>query len=55
MPAELAALDDLIVAAKAAIKAQISALSGVNMELMAEDLQRWTTTYKEDKRTLQHI
>ena len=32
-----------------AIEVQISALSGVSIELTAEDLQRWTTTYKEDK------
>ena len=32
-----------------AIKTQISALSGVDVELTAEDLQKWTTIYKEDK------
>ena len=33
----------------AMIKAQISTLSVVSMELIAKDLQRWATTYKEDK------
>ena len=31
------------------IEAHISALSGVSMELTVEDLQKWTTAYKEDK------
>ena len=31
------------------IKAQILALSGVSMELIAKDLQRWTPAYKEHK------
>ena len=40
-------MDDSAVVA--AIKTQILALNGVSMELNAEDLQKWTTTYKEDK------
>ena len=32
-----------------AIEAQTSALSGVSVELTIEDLQRWTTFYKQDK------
>ena len=31
------------------IERHVSALSGVSEELTVEDLQRWTTTYKEDK------
>ena len=33
-------------AAVAAIDAKILALSGVSMELIADDPQRWTTTYR---------
>ena len=40
-------MDDLVVAA-VAIEAQISALSGVSIEMTAEDLQQWTKAYKED-------
>ena len=31
------------------IEKHVSALSGVSIEMIAEDLQRWTTAYKEDK------
>ena len=40
-------MDDATVAA--AIESQISALSGVSVELTTKDLQKWTTNYKEDK------
>ena len=33
----------------AAVEAQASALSGISVELTAEDLQTWTKAYKEDK------
>ena len=31
------------------VEVHVSALSGISMELMAEDLQAWTKAYKEDK------
>ena len=31
------------------IERHVSTLSGVSIELIAKDLQKWTTTYKEDK------
>ena len=31
------------------IERHVSALSGVSIEMTAEDLQKWTTAYKEDK------
>ena len=31
------------------IKRHMSTLSGVSIEVTAEDLQKWTTSYKEDK------
>ena len=31
------------------IETHVLALSGVSMELTTKDLQKWTTTYKEDK------
>ena len=33
----------------AAIEAQVTALSGMSVELTTEDLQKWTTAYKHDK------
>ena len=33
----------------AMIERHISALSGVSIEMVAEDLQKWTIAYKEDK------
>ena len=33
----------------AAVEGQVSALSGISVELTAEDLQIWTKAYKEDK------
>ena len=36
-------------ATTAAVEAHVSALSGISVELMAEDLQTWTKAYKEDK------
>ena len=33
----------------AAVEAHVSALSGISVELTAEDLQTWTKAYKEDK------
>ena len=38
--------DDSMAAAVAVIKTQISTLSEVSVQLTAEDLQKWTTTYK---------
>ena len=32
-----------------AIEIHVSTLSGVSIEMIAEDLQKWATTYKEDK------
>ena len=32
-----------------AVEAHVSTLSGISVELMAEDLQTWTKAYKEDK------
>ena len=32
-----------------AIEEQVLELSGISVELTTEDLQQWTTTYKEDK------
>ena len=31
------------------IERHVSALSGVSIEMTAEDLQKWMTNYKEDK------
>ena len=39
--------DDLEMAT--AIEEQVLELSGISVELTTEDLQQWTTTYKEDK------
>ena len=36
-------------ATAAAVEAHVSALGGISVELMAEDLQTWTKAYKEDK------
>ena len=36
-------------ATEAAIEAHVSALSGISVELTAEDLQTWAKAYKEDK------
>ena len=36
-------------ATAAAVEAHVSALSGISVELAAEDLQTWTKAYKEDK------
>ena len=33
----------------AAIEAQVTALSGMSVELIAEDLQKWMMAYKDDK------
>ena len=33
----------------AMIEQHVSALSGVSVEMIAEDLQQWTKAYKEDK------
>ena len=33
----------------AAVAAHVSTLSGISVELMAEDLHTWTKAYKEDK------
>ena len=33
----------------AAVEVYMSALSGISVELTAEDLQTWTKAYKEDK------
>ena len=33
----------------AAIEEQVSALTGLSVELIVEDLQAWTKAYKEDK------
>ena len=33
----------------AAIEAQVTALSGMSVELTAEDLQKWMMAYKDDK------
>ena len=41
--------DDSTASVGAMIEAQIMALSGVSVEVTAEDLQQWTKTYKEDK------
>ena len=41
--------NDSIATTAAAIEKHVSALSGVSIELTAEDLQKWTTAYKEDK------
>ena len=41
-------MDDLV-AATIAIDLQVMVLSGVNVELTTEDLQRWTITYKGGK------
>ena len=38
-----------------AVEGHLYALSGFSVELMAEDLQKWTKAYKVDKATLQHI
>ena len=37
------------VATVAAIEVQVSTLSGFSVELIEEDLQKWTKTYKKDK------
>ena len=36
-------------ATMAIVEAHVSALSGISVELTAEDLQTWTKAYKEDK------
>ena len=36
-------------ATEAVVEAHVSALSGISVELTAEDLQTWTKAYKEDK------
>ena len=36
-------------ATAAAFEVHVSALSGISVELTAEDLQTWTKAYKEDK------
>ena len=41
-------MDDPEVAA-ATVEEQVLALSGLSVELMAEDLETWTKAYKEDK------
>ena len=46
---EECSMDDQTVERSVAIEEQISALSGVSVELTTEDLQKRTTTYKEDK------
>ena len=46
---EEGSMDDSIVAAMVAIETYVSALSGTSVELTTDDLQKWTTTYKEDK------
>ena len=38
-----------------AVEVHVLALSGISVELTAEDLQIWTEAYKEDKATWQHI
>ena len=40
---------DGAITATAMIERHVSALSGVSIEMTAEDLQKWTTAYKEDK------
>ena len=45
---EKGSMDDSIVVAQWRSKHRIQ-LSGVSVELIAETLQKWTTTYKEDK------
>ena len=39
--------DDL--AMPTTVEEQVLALSGISVEITAEDIQQWTTTYKEDK------
>ena len=46
---EEGSIDDSTVVAVAAIKAQISALNGVSVELISKDFQKWSIGYKEDK------
>ena len=41
-------IDDPMVTA-AAVGAQVSTLSGISVELTAEELETWTKAYKEDK------
>ena len=41
-------MDDAAIAATM-IERHVLALSGVSMEMTAEDLQQWTKAYKEDK------
>ena len=41
-------MDDPMATAEA-VEAHVSALSGITVELMAEDLQTWTKASKEDK------
>ena len=40
---------DELIAIATAVETQVSALDGINVELMAEELQTWTKAYKEDK------
>ena len=40
--------DDTVIAI-AMIERHVLALSGVSIEMIVEGLQKWTTTYKEDK------
>ena len=40
--------DDAAIAA-AMIEGHVSALSGMNIKMIAQDLQKWTIAYKEDK------
>ena len=46
---EKGSMDDSIATAIAVIETQISALSGVSVKLIADNLQKWTIAYKEDK------
>ena len=44
-------MDDPMATA-AAVEAHVSTLSGISVELTAEDLQTWTKAYKEDKSSI---
>ena len=46
---EVEDLTDDPVATEVAIEEQVSAHHGFSVELMEEDLQKWTTAYKEDR------
>ena len=41
--------DDSIASAAMVIERHVSTLSRVSIEMTTEDLQKWTTAYKEDK------